>query len=80
MPFVVEREVRFGLACGPGEDGRWRGWFRVEVAAEALWRLGLHPDQPSAEVDGSSPPGWWHAAGERYAQLMERVVDTETLG
>ena len=66
MPFAVEREVRFGLACGPGEDGRWRGWFTVEVAAEALWRLGLHPSQPSA-VDGPSPPGWWHAAGERYA-------------
>ncbi|MFF0017292.1 hypothetical protein [Streptomyces sp. NPDC005374] len=67
MPFSVEHEVRFALACGPGEDGRWRGWFRVEVAAEALWRLGLHPSQPSAVVHGSSPPGWWHAAGERYA-------------
>ncbi|WP_328750773.1 hypothetical protein OHT57_35045 [Streptomyces sp. NBC_00285] len=67
MPFAVEHEVRFALACGPGADGRWRGWFRVEVAAEALWRLGLHPGQPSAAVDGPSPPGWWHAAGERYA-------------
>ncbi|MFG2728823.1 hypothetical protein [Streptomyces canus] len=67
MPFVVAREVRFALACGPGEDGRWRGWFTVEVAAEALWRLGLHPSQPSAVLDGPSPPGWWHAAGERYA-------------
>ena len=72
MPFVVEHEVRFGLACGPGEDGRWRGWFGVEVAAEALWRLGLHPSQPSAVVDGPAQPGWWHAAGERYA-LMYRA-------
>jgi len=67
MPFVVAREVRFDLACGPGDDGQWHGWFTVEVAAEALWRLGLHPSQPSAVLDGPSPPGWWHAAGERYA-------------
>nr|WP_079141381.1 hypothetical protein [Streptomyces sp. LUP47B] len=57
MPFVVAREVRFGLACGRGDDGRWRGWFTVEAAAEALWRLGLHPSQPSAVLDGPSPPG-----------------------
>nr|WP_239158101.1 hypothetical protein [Streptomyces sp. SID13726] len=67
MPFDTRAEVRFGLACGPGADGRWRGWFRVEVAAGALWRLGLHPDQPSAVVGGPSPPGWWHAAAERNA-------------
>ncbi|MER6285687.1 hypothetical protein [Streptomyces sviceus] len=54
MPFVVEHEVRFPLTCGPGADGRWWGWFRVEAAAKALWRLGLHPSQP-------------RAAGERYA-------------
>jgi hypothetical protein len=41
------------------------------VAAEALWRLGLHPGQPSSVVDGPSPPGWWHAAGERYALVRQ---------
>jgi hypothetical protein len=66
MPFDGA-ELRFGLACGPGGDGRWRGWFSIEVEAEALRRLGLHPEQSSSVVDGASPPEWWHAAGERYA-------------
>ncbi|MFJ8134978.1 hypothetical protein [Streptomyces sp. NPDC096013] len=64
MPFA-ERELRYGLACGIGPDGRWHGWFDVQVHADALRRLGLHPDQPTAEVTGPSPPGWWHAAAER---------------
>jgi hypothetical protein len=68
MPFV-ESEIRFGLACGPGADGRWRGWFTVDVESEALRRLGLHPEQPGFLVRGPSPPGWWHAAGERYAAV-----------
>ncbi|WP_329551809.1 hypothetical protein [Streptomyces sp. NBC_00696] len=66
MPFA-ERELRWGLACGIGPDGHWHGWFDVQVHAEALRRLGLHPDQSTAEVTGSSPPGWWHAAAERRA-------------
>ncbi|WTE68133.1 hypothetical protein OH775_15875 [Streptomyces sp. NBC_01615] len=66
MPFVVD-ELRWDLACGPGADGRWRGWFTVYVSGDALRRMGLHPGQPTATVDGVSPPGWWHAAGERYA-------------
>ncbi|MGW3306860.1 hypothetical protein ACWDG9_09770 [Streptomyces sp. NPDC001073] len=66
MPFA-EREVRWGLACGIGPDGHWHGWFDVQVHAEALRRLGLHPDQPTAEVTGPSPPGWWHAAAEHRA-------------
>ncbi|MER6994414.1 hypothetical protein [Streptomyces sp. NPDC000410] len=68
MPFDG-REIRFGLLCGAGADGRWRGWFRIEVGADALRRIGLHPDQPTARVRGGSPPRWWHAAGERYAAL-----------
>ncbi len=64
MPFADD-EVRIGLACGPGRDGRWHGWFRIEVAGPALRRLGLHPDQPTSAVAGPSPPGWWHAAAER---------------
>ncbi|KUO17969.1 hypothetical protein [Streptomyces dysideae] len=66
MPFVTD-EVRVDLACGPGSDGRWRGGITVSVDGDALRRLGLHPSQPAAVVDGPSPPGWWHAAGERYA-------------
>jgi hypothetical protein len=67
MPFPPE-DVRLDLMCAPGADGRWRGWVTVAVAAPALRRLGLHPGQPTAAVDGTSPPRWWHAAGERYAQ------------
>ncbi|MFJ8623881.1 hypothetical protein ACIRD3_13680 [Kitasatospora sp. NPDC093550] len=64
MPFPAEA-LRFDLSCGIGPDGRWRCWVGVKVAAEALRPLGLHPDQPSAAVDGPSPPRWWHAEAER---------------
>lgn len=64
MPFAAD-EVRYGLACGPGPDGRWRGWFSVEVLAGVLVPLGLHPDQPLSRPGAQSPPAWWHAAAER---------------
>lgn len=64
MPFTAG-EFYFDLACGIASDGHWHGWFSVRIAADTLRRLGLHPDQPSAEVSGQSPPGWWHAAAER---------------
>ncbi|MFJ9661642.1 hypothetical protein ACIRPR_27215 [Streptomyces griseoflavus] len=58
-------------ACGRDAGGRWRGWITVTVDAGALRRLGLDPARtgtaPGAPGDGSSPPAWWHAAGERYA-------------
>ncbi len=38
-----------------------------ECVGMQSWRLGLHPDQSSAAVNGPSPPAWWHAAGLRYA-------------
>lgn len=63
MPFAAD-EVRWGRACAPGEDGRWRGFFSVDVRAGALLPLGLHPDDPPARP-GASPPAWWHAAAER---------------
>ncbi|WP_327399877.1 hypothetical protein OG194_06455 [Streptomyces sp. NBC_01288] len=66
MPFA-QAELRWGLACGIGPDGHWHGWFDVQVRADALRRLGLHPDQPTAEAVGPSPPGWWHADAERRA-------------
>lgn len=53
MPFAAD-DVRVDLACGPGPDGRWRGWFRIHIRAASLWRLGLHPDQPTARL--RSPP------------------------
>jgi hypothetical protein len=64
MPFEVE-EVRYDLACGRDKAGHWHGWFVIHLPSEALRRLGLHPDQPSAQVLGPSPPRWWHAAAER---------------
>ncbi|WP_019069738.1 hypothetical protein [Streptomyces hokutonensis] len=66
MPFAQD-ELSWGLACAIGPDGHWHGWFDVRVRADALRRLGLHPDQPTAEVVGPSPPGWWHADAERRA-------------
>lgn len=73
MPFVKD-EVRCDLMCGRRADGHWYGSIIVYVDARALWRLGLHPSQPTATVDGPSPPAWWHAAGERYAARASRVV------
>ncbi|MDX2541864.1 hypothetical protein PV331_08305 [Streptomyces sp. WI04-05B] len=67
MPFAPD-EIRYDLACGPGADGCWRGWFTVYVAADALRGLGLHPAQATSTRDGFSPPAWWHAAGERYGR------------
>ncbi|OPC80095.1 hypothetical protein B4N89_03240 [Embleya scabrispora] len=67
MPFADE-EIYIGLLCGVGPDGGWQCWYDIRVPPEALRRLGLHPDQPSAEVTGPSPPRWWHAAAERHAR------------
>jgi hypothetical protein len=66
MPFHGD-DVWIDLACGRDSDGRGRGWFTVRINADALRRLGLHPDQPTSKVTGPSPPGWWHAAAERAA-------------
>jgi hypothetical protein len=70
MPFS-DSDVRVDLACGRADDGRWHGWVDVRIRADALRRLGLHPDQPSARLIGPSPPAWWHHAGERYARHRE---------
>ena len=67
MPLAGE-EIRVDLVCGRGDDGHWWGWHRIAVDAEALRRLGLHPEQPSATVTGPSPPTWWHASAERAAR------------
>ncbi|MFD8868475.1 hypothetical protein ACFV1F_29790 [Streptomyces sp. NPDC059590] len=72
MPFRPEDEIRCEVMCGVGPDGSRHGWIRVHVHPDALRRLGLHPDQPTARVDGPSPPGWWHAAAERAAGRAPR--------
>lgn len=64
MPFDAS-EISVNLACGIGADGHWHEWFNIHIHAEALRRLGLHPEQPTAIVSGPTPPGWWHAAAER---------------
>ncbi|WP_424216636.1 hypothetical protein ACN20G_31415 (plasmid) [Streptomyces sp. BI20] len=66
MPFAPD-EIRVDLMCGPGPDGHWHGRFVVGVRPDALRRLGLHPDQPTAAPTAPSPPGWWHAAAEHRA-------------
>nr|WP_286251982.1 hypothetical protein [Streptomyces graminofaciens] len=69
MPFGGD-EFTWDRMCAPDPaDGRWRAWVTVRVRAEALWRLGLHPDQAASVGGSASPPGWWHAAGERYARV-----------
>ncbi|MEV5261201.1 hypothetical protein [Streptomyces anulatus] len=60
--------IRCDLACGVGADGHWHGQYVVRVRADALRRLGLHPDQPTAVIAGPPPPRWWHAAAERNAE------------
>ncbi|MFD8834855.1 hypothetical protein [Streptomyces griseofuscus] len=64
MPFGPEG-IGWGLVCGIGAAGHRHGWYDVRVRADALWRLGLHPGRPTARVNRTSPPGWWHAAAER---------------
>ncbi|MER7671698.1 hypothetical protein ABTY61_25020 [Kitasatospora sp. NPDC096128] len=49
-------------------DGGRQCWIEAGVAADALRPLGLHPDRPSAVVNGPSPPDWWHAEAERRAR------------
>ncbi|MGH4031277.1 hypothetical protein ACQB60_20345 [Actinomycetota bacterium Odt1-20B] len=67
IPFP-SAEIRWDHSCGIGPDGHWHGWFHVRVHPTALRRIVLHPDQPTAEVTGPSPPGWWQAAAERAHQ------------
>ncbi|MEU4243396.1 hypothetical protein [Actinoplanes sp. NPDC026619] len=64
MPFAMT-EIRWGHACGVGADGHWHGWIDIQVRADALRLLGLHPSQPTAAITGPPRPGWWHAAAER---------------
>jgi len=44
MPLSAN-DVRVDLVCGKDPGGHWRGWYRILVEANALRRLGLHPDQ-----------------------------------
>lgn len=60
QPFAGE-ELRVDLMRVVGPEC----WCVVSARADALRRLGLHPDQPTSRVAGPSPPGWWHAAAER---------------
>ncbi|WP_308295734.1 hypothetical protein [Streptomyces odontomachi] len=53
MPFTLD-EVECRLSCGIDAAGRRQGWYGVRVRADALWRLGLHPDQPTAAVRAPS--------------------------
>nr|WP_256341742.1 hypothetical protein [Streptomyces sp. TLI_105] len=57
-PFA-EDEVRVDLMCGVRSDGHWHGTFVVRFRADALQRLGLHPDQPTSAPMDPPPPEWW---------------------
>lgn len=61
MPFA-DGDVRVDLACGPEPDGHWHGYYTIKVQADALRRIGLHPDQarhdhPVAGQRQQSSPG-----------------------
>ncbi|MEU6975500.1 MULTISPECIES: hypothetical protein [unclassified Streptomyces] len=45
--------------CGVGSDGHWHGTIAVRFRADALHRLGLHPDQPTSAAADPLPPKWW---------------------
>ncbi|MFD3704747.1 hypothetical protein [Nocardia sp. NPDC058658] len=64
MPFSAE-DIRFDLMRAQHADGRIGCVVGVAVRGEALYPLGLHPDQPESQPMHPSPPAWWHAAAER---------------
>ncbi|MEU5139425.1 hypothetical protein [Streptomyces sp. NPDC021139] len=69
MPFAAQ-ETRLDLLQVPGPDdeaGTRQCVAEVRVRPDALRRLGLHPDQPTARVTGTPPPAWWHAEAEHLA-------------
>jgi hypothetical protein len=56
--------VHYHLACGPPKPGdHWQGWVTITVRADALRRLGLHPDQPTSAIEGPAAPAWWRRRG-----------------
>jgi hypothetical protein len=75
MPFADD-EVRISLACGPDAAGRWHGRLSVSVAADALRRHGLHPDQPMSNITGPVLSAWWHIAAERsWHRTADELTD-----
>ncbi|WP_211240805.1 hypothetical protein [Hamadaea tsunoensis] len=53
--------MRVALICGRYPDGTPWGSLNIRIRAQALWKLGLHPDQPAARIVGPTPPAWWRA-------------------
>jgi hypothetical protein len=64
MPFE-SADIRVDLVCGKRDDGHGYCSSALRVRADALRRLGLHPEQLTSQVTGPSPPRWWHAAAEQ---------------
>jgi hypothetical protein len=62
MPFTSD-EFRWDVSCGIGPDGHWHGWFSVSVHPEARRRLGLHSDQPTAQITSPASPGHFATHG-----------------
>jgi len=53
MP-ILDQECRIDLMrCVDG------CWIVINVRADALRRLGLHPSQPSSRIVGPAP-AWWY--------------------
>ncbi|WP_042445572.1 hypothetical protein [Streptacidiphilus jiangxiensis] len=52
-------DVRIDLMRGQGPDGKPNCTVVVRLRADALRRLGLHPDQPTSVPADPLPPKWW---------------------
>ncbi|MFI5529883.1 hypothetical protein ACIA8O_15215 [Kitasatospora sp. NPDC051853] len=58
MPFAAE-DIRIDLMRCREPDGRVSCRSALSVRADALRRLGLHPDQPTSAAADPLPPAWW---------------------
>jgi len=65
LPCGLE-DIHINLYCGRRADGHWRGTFQIQMRADQLRHLGLHPDQPWSRITGPERPGWARAEALRH--------------
>ncbi|GAA3015452.1 hypothetical protein GCM10020229_28290 [Kitasatospora albolonga] len=58
MPFD-EADFRIDLMRCRDPEGRVYCHSQFSIRADALRRLGLHPDQPTSAAADPPPPKWW---------------------
>lgn len=47
-------------------DGRRHGTYQIQMRADQLRRLGLHPEQRWSRITGPERPGWARAEALRH--------------